>query len=80
LGLACFEPKGAFYAFPSVASSGLTDEEFSERLLMEHKVAMVPGSAFGKSGAGHVRASYATSMSNIEEALTRIESFLQKLR
>ena len=80
LGLACFEPKGAFYAFPSVTSSGLTDEEFSERLLMEHKVAMVPGSAFGKSGAGHVRASYATSMSNIEEALTRIEGFLKLQR
>lgn len=80
LGLACFEPRGAFYAFPSVTSSGLNDEEFSERLLMEHKVAMVPGSAFGKSGAGHVRASYATSMSNVEEALTRIEGFLKKLR
>jgi aminotransferase len=80
LGLDCFEPKGAFYAFPSIQSTGLSDEEFSERLLMEEKVAMVPGSAFGKSGAGHVRASYATSLANIEEALNRIESFLGKLR
>ena len=79
LGLSCFEPRGAVYAFPSIAETGLTDEEFSERLLMEEKVAVVPGSAFGKSGAGHVRASYATSMPNIEEALTRIERFLGKL-
>lgn len=80
LGLHCFEPRGAFYAFPSVESSGLTDEEFSERLLMEHKVAMVPGSAFGKSGVGHVRASYATSLPNIEEALDRIDRFLATLK
>ncbi|HEX9989670.1 MAG TPA: aminotransferase class I/II-fold pyridoxal phosphate-dependent enzyme [Chloroflexia bacterium] len=80
LGLDCFEPKGAFYAFPSIESSGLSDQEFSERLIMEEKVAMVPGSAFGQSGAGHVRASYATSLQNIEEALNRIEGFLKKLR
>ncbi len=80
LGLDCFEPRGAFYAFPSIKSTGLTDEEFSERLLMEYKVAMVPGSAFGKSGAGHVRASYATSLPNIEEALNRVDSFLSALR
>ena len=80
LGLSCFEPRGAFYAFPSIASSGLSDGEFSERLLMEEHVAMVPGSAFGKSGAGHVRASYATSLPNIEEALNRIERFLGKLK
>src|SRR4051794_32654394 len=80
LGLACFEPRGAFYAFPSIESTGLSDEEFSERLLMEEKVAMIPGSAFGKSGAGHVRASYATSLPNIEEALNRIERFLGKLK
>ncbi len=80
LGLDCFEPRGAFYAFPSIESSGLSDEEFSERLLMEEKVAMVPGTAFGKSGAGHVRASYATSLPNIEEALNRIERFLGKLK
>lgn len=80
LGLNCFEPRGAFYAFPSIEASGLSDEEFSERLLMEEKVAVVPGSAFGKSGAGHVRASYATSLPNIEEALNRIERFLGKLK
>jgi aminotransferase len=80
LGLDCFEPRGAFYAFPSIKSTGLSDEEFSERLLMEHKVAMVPGSAFGKSGAGHVRASYATSLPNIEEALDRVDRFLAVLK
>jgi aminotransferase len=80
LGLPCFEPRGAFYAFPSIESSGLSDDEFSERLLMEEKVAVVPGSAFGKSGKGHVRASYATSLPNIEEALNRVERFLGKLK
>ncbi len=80
LGLPCFEPRGAFYAFPSIESSGLSEDEFSERLLMEEKVAVVPGSAFGKSGKGHVRASYATSLPNIEEALNRIERFLGKLK
>jgi aminotransferase len=79
LGLPCFEPRGAFYAFPSIESTGLSDDDFSERLLMEEKVAMVPGSAFGRSGQGHVRASYATSLPNIEEALKRIERFLHKL-
>ena len=80
LGLECFEPRGAFYAFPSIESTGLSDEEFSERLLMEEKVAVVPGSAFGKSGAGHVRASYATAYGRIEEALNRIERFVNKLK
>src|SRR5207237_9303620 len=79
LGLDCFEPRGAFYAFPSIKASGLSDEEFSERLLMEEKVAVVPGSAFGKSGAGDVRASYATSLPNIAEELNRIEHFLEQL-
>src|SRR3989440_1266469 len=80
LGLNCFEPRGAFYAFPSIKSTGLNDEEFSERLLLEEKVAVVPGSAFGKSGAGHVRASYATSLPNIQEALNRMERFISKLK
>lgn len=80
LGLTCFEPRGAFYAFPSIESTGLSDEEFSERLLMEEKVAVVPGSAFGESGKGHVRASYATAYERIEEALLRIERFLDKLK
>lgn len=80
LGLMCFEPRGAFYAFPSVKGTGLSDEEFCERLLAEERVAVVPGTAFGKSGAGHVRASYATSLPNIEEALNRMERFLNKLK
>lgn len=78
LGLACFEPRGAFYAFPSVAITGLDETEFCERLLREERVAVVPGSAFGRSGAGFVRASYATSTANIERALERIARFLQR--
>jgi aminotransferase len=80
LGLPCFEPRGAFYAFPKVSESGLSEEEFCERLLMEEHVAMVPGTAFGESGSGHARASYATSYERIEEALNRIERFLGKLK
>jgi aminotransferase len=80
LGLTCFEPRGAFYAFPNVTSSGLSEEEFCERLLMEGRVAMVPGTAFGKSGSGHARASYAAAYERIEEALNRIEAFLGKLK
>jgi aminotransferase len=78
IGLACFEPKGAFYAFPSIAATGMTDEEFSERLLMEEKVACVPGSAFGACGAGHVRCSYATAYDQIEQALERLARFAQR--
>ncbi len=78
IGLTCFEPKGAFYAFPSIAATGMTDEEFSERLLMEEKVACVPGSAFGTSGAGHVRCSYATAYHQIEQALERMARFAQR--
>ncbi len=77
MGLTCFEPRGAFYAFPSIASTGMTDEEFCERLLREERVAMVPGSAFGASGDGFVRASYAVSEDNICRALERLERFLQ---
>ncbi len=80
LGLACFEPRGAFYAFPSVASTGLSDAEFSERLLMEEHVAMVPGSAFGESGRGFVRASYATALPQIEQALERIGRLVERCR
>ena len=80
LGLPTFEPKGAFYAFPDVRSTGLDDNAFAERLLQEHRVAMVPGSAFGPSGAGYVRAAYATSLERIEEALGRIEDFVRKVR
>ncbi|MBN1658770.1 MAG: aminotransferase class I/II-fold pyridoxal phosphate-dependent enzyme [Anaerolineae bacterium] len=78
IGLPCFEPKGAFYAFPSIAATGMTDEEFSERLIMEEKVACVPGSAFGACGAGHVRCSYATAYNQIEQALERMAKFAQR--
>ncbi|HWR70715.1 MAG TPA: aminotransferase class I/II-fold pyridoxal phosphate-dependent enzyme [Dehalococcoidia bacterium] len=80
IGLSCFEPKGAFYAFPSIKSTGMTSEEFAENLLMEEKVAVVHGNAFGPSGEGHVRCCYATSMPNIEEALTRMARFVQRHR
>jgi aminotransferase len=80
IGLLCFEPKGAFYAFPSIACTGLTSEEFSEKLLMEEKVAVVPGSAFGKCGEGFVRCCYATSVADIEEALKRLGRFVKKYR
>ncbi|HJX61435.1 MAG TPA: aminotransferase class I/II-fold pyridoxal phosphate-dependent enzyme, partial [Dehalococcoidia bacterium] len=80
LGLTCFEPKGAFYAFPSVRSTGLSDEDFTERLLREEKVVVVPGSAFGACGAGHVRACYATPYEQIEQALERIARFVGRVR
>lgn len=75
MGLRCFEPGGAFYVFPSIAETGLTSEEFSELLLREEKVAVVPGTAFGPSGEGHIRCSYATSVDNLKEALLRIGRF-----
>ncbi len=78
IGLTCFEPRGAFYAFPSIATTGMSDEEFSERLLMEERVACVPGSAFGACGAGHVRCSYATAYEKIEQALERIARFARR--
>jgi aminotransferase len=81
LGLRTFEPRGAFYAFPEVTTAtGLSDEAFAERLLTEEKVAVIPGSAFGPSGAGHVRLCYATSYERLEEALTRIGRFVARLR
>jgi aminotransferase len=79
IGLPTVEPLGAFYAFPSIAPTGLTSEQFSERLLYEHKVAVVPGSAFGPSGEGHVRATLATSYEDLEEALRRIKAFVSTL-
>lgn len=78
IGLECFEPKGAFYAFPSIKITKLSSEEFSERLLKEEKVAVVPGNAFGKCGEGFIRCSYANSIENIDEALQRIERFVNK--
>jgi aminotransferase len=80
IGLSCFEPRGAFYAFPSVAVTGLSDEEFAERLLQEERVAVVPGSAFGEQGRGYVRACYATSYENIEIALEAMGRFVQRHR
>lgn len=80
IGLSCFEPKGAFFAFPSIEVTGMSSEEFAEKLLMEEKVAVVPGSAFGQCGEGFVRCSYATSLANIEEALTRMGKFVQRHR
>jgi aminotransferase len=79
IGLPTFEPHGAFYAFPKVSSTGLDDETFAERLLNEKRVAVVPGSSFGKGGEGFVRCSYATSMDKIEEALDRIQQFVKGL-
>ena len=79
IGLPCFEPKGAFYAFPSIEATGMSSEEFAERLLMEERVAVVPGSAFGQCGEGFIRCCYATSLTNIEEALKRMERFVKKV-
>jgi aminotransferase len=79
LGLICFEPRGAFYAFPSIKSTGITSEEFAGKLLKEQKVAVVPGDVFGECGAGYLRCSYATSREELIEALARIEAFIEKL-
>jgi aminotransferase len=78
IGLECHEPNGAFYAFPSIKSTGFTSEEFCEKLLLEEKVAVVPGNAFGAGGDGHIRCSYASSLENITEALNRMEKFVGK--
>jgi aminotransferase len=78
IGLPSSEPRGAFYAFPFIGNTGLTDEEFAEKLLVEESVAVVPGSAFGDAGKGYVRAAYCTSYEKLEEALIRIERFLKK--
>ncbi|MDY3982700.1 MAG: aminotransferase class I/II-fold pyridoxal phosphate-dependent enzyme [Veillonellaceae bacterium] len=78
MGLPCFEPKGAFYIFPDISPTGLTSEEFAEQLLEEEHVALVPGNAFGASGEGHIRCSYATAIDKISEALVRINRFVQK--
>ena len=80
LGLTCREPKGAFYAFPSIASTGMTSEEFCEKLLYSKKVAVVPGPAFGQGGEGFIRASYCYSVEHITEALRRIEEFLEEIK
>lgn len=79
MGLTCFEPKGAFYCFPSIKSTGLSSEEFCTRLLNAKGVAVVPGDAFGECGEGHVRVSYSYSLNHLKEALKRIEEFLKEL-
>ena len=80
LGLSCLEPQGAFYTFPSIRGLDMSSEEFAERLLVEEKVAIVPGSAFGPSGEGHVRCCYAVSTEEIEEALDRMERFVGRVK
>ena len=80
MGLECFEPFGAFYVFPSIKEFGMSSEEFAERLLMEEKVAVVPGTAFGECGEGFLRISYAYSIEDLKEALGRVEDFIRRLR
>ena len=80
IGLSCFEPYGAFYIFPNITSSGMSSNEFCERLLQEEKVAVVPGTAFGDSGESFVRCSYAYSISDINKAVERIDRFMRKYR
>ena len=79
MGYECFEPKGAFYVFPSIKKTGLSSEEFANKLLWEAKVAVVPGSSFGENGKGFVRLAYATSMENLQEAVKRIQNFTDKI-
>lgn len=80
MGLSCHQPGGAFYAFPDISSTKMSSEQFAERLLMEEKVAVVPGNVFGESGEGHVRCSYASSMEQLQEAIKRIKHFLDRHR
>ena len=79
MGLDCFEPFGAFYAFPSIKRFGMSSDEFANRLLREEKVAVVPGTAFGSCGEGYLRISYAYSLESLKEALGRLERFVKKL-
>jgi aminotransferase len=78
IGLPACEPKGAFYAFPYIGGTGMSDEEFAEKLLFEEKVAVVPGSSFGAAGQGYIRCAYCTAYDQLEEALVRIERFVKK--
>lgn len=79
MGLSCHNPGGAFYAFPSIKSTGLTSQQFAEQLLQQEKVAVVPGDVFGESGEGHIRCSYASSLEQLQEAVTRIKRFIDAL-
>lgn len=80
MGLSCHIPGGAFYAFPDITAAGLTSEQFAEKLLMEEKVAVVPGNVFGESGEGHIRCSYASSLEQLQEALKRMKDFTDRYR
>ena len=80
LGIDCFEPFGAFYVFPCIKEFGMTSDEFATKLLMEEKLAVVPGTAFGACGEGYLRISYAYSLENLKVAMERIERFVRKLR
>lgn len=80
IGLDCFEPEGAFYVFPCIKSTGLTSDEFAEKLIMSKRVAVVPGTAFGECGEGFIRVSYCYSIENIKKAIDRIEEFIHELR
>ena len=80
MGLECFEPYGAFYVFPCIKEFGMTSEEFANRFLMEEKVAVVPGTAFGDCGEGFLRISYAYSLDNLKLALGRMKNFVERLR
>ena len=80
MGLDCFEPEGAFYVFPCIKSTGMTSAEFCEKLIYDKKVAVVPGNAFGESGEGFVRVSYAYSVQHLTTALGRIREFLQEIK
>ena len=80
IGLDCFEPQGAFYVFPSIKSTGLSSEDFCEQLLDRHNVAVVPGNAFGASGEGFIRISYAYSIKHITAAVERMQEFVDEVR
>ena len=80
MGLECFEPYGAFYVFPCIKEFGMTSEEFATRFLEEEKVAVVPGTAFGDSGEGYLRISYAYSLENLKVAIGRLRHFVEKLQ
>ena len=80
MNIPCFEPFGAFYVFPNIQEFGMTSEEFATRLLKEEKVALIPGTAFGESGEGHLRISYAYSLENLKKAMQRLKTFVEKLR
>ncbi|WP_102345047.1 aminotransferase [Bacillus sp. Marseille-P3661] len=80
IGLDCYMPGGAFYAFPSIKRTGMTSEEFAENLLKEEKVAVVPGNVFGASGEGHIRCSYASSIEQLQEAIKRMKHFIEQLQ